>query len=285
MQGHDHVALNQWAIFGPHAEIVFQALRQHGQACGVHGDGAGNVIQPGGVPLDAVQNGDHALAWCADRAAVLASQQAAVGGNGLTCVFNAGLHWQSVVGSQWMVWLLVRGGATFDARSIPIHHGIQQAHVAAVRNEVANVGMRQSIHVGKAGLMGGAYYNPDTQHSRIAVNYMVFSIAPDHPALDGHFPGHPVVPGVIIMEQVLRAAALAWPQCGVSGVHKWRFQQALLPDQSCEVVLGEPSANRVRFSCHHAGQTVCAGTLLLIDRPTVMNESAAMDKPITGASA
>lgn len=132
--------------------------------------------------------------------------------------------------------------------------------------------------------MGGPYYNPDTQHNRIAVDCMVFSITPDHPALDGHFPGHPIVPGVIIMEQVLRAAALAWPHHCVSGVHKWRFQQALLPDQSCEVVLGEPSSNRARFSCHHAGHTVCAGTLLLMDESTVMDKSATVDAMTTSTS-
>lgn len=38
---------------------------------------------------------------------------------------------------------------------------------------------------------------------------VALSIAPDHPAFDGHFPGRPIVPGVVLLDASLAAIGAA----------------------------------------------------------------------------
>ena len=35
-----------------------------------------------------------------------------------------------------------------------------------------------------------------------------FTLSADHPAFAGHFPGHPIVPGALILDEVIRRASL-----------------------------------------------------------------------------
>lgn len=80
-----------------------------------------------------------------------------------------------------------------------------------------------------------------------------FAVAPDHPCLPGHFPGRPVVPGVVVLEHVLEAIeaehgplpdGLAFPQV--------KFLRPLLPGQPAEVAL-DGVAPRWRFRVLRAG--------------------------------
>ena len=42
---------------------------------------------------------------------------------------------------------------------------------------------------------------------------MQFVVAPDHPSLPGHFPGRPLVPGVVLLDRVLEAIEAATARC------------------------------------------------------------------------
>ena len=66
-----------------------------------------------------------------------------------------------------------------------------------------------------------------------------FVIPADHPCLPGHFPGRPLVPGVVMLDRVLEAIQAVGPQ---PPPVTWRlpqvkFLQPLLPDESATIEL------------------------------------------------
>ncbi|MFD0738720.1 hypothetical protein ACFQZQ_05445 [Lysobacter koreensis] len=66
---------------------------------------------------------------------------------------------------------------------------------------------------------------------------MRFSIAPDHPCLPGHFPGRPLVPGVVLLEQVLEAIEAGHGPLGALRLPQVKFLQPLLPGEPARVEL------------------------------------------------
>jgi 3-hydroxyacyl-[acyl-carrier-protein] dehydratase len=72
-----------------------------------------------------------------------------------------------------------------------------------------------------------------------------FHVAADHPSLAGHFPGHPIVPGVLLVDCLFRAVQ------GLTGreigrVPRLKFTSPLLPGERAEGSC-EYDAARVSF--------------------------------------
>lgn len=78
-----------------------------------------------------------------------------------------------------------------------------------------------------------------------------FEIAPDHPALAGHFPGNPVVPGVVILQQALQAAGLS-PGTRFRSV---KFKGVLRPAQRCTVEKSD-HGEWVQLHCWSEGREI-----------------------------
>ena len=80
---------------------------------------------------------------------------------------------------------------------------------------------------------------------------MRFVVPASHPSLPGHFPGRPVVPGVVLLAHVQAAIEAAYGPLPALRLPQVKFMRPLLPDQPASIVL-EPlhdtsGANRWRF--------------------------------------
>ena len=89
-----------------------------------------------------------------------------------------------------------------------------------------------------------------------------FCIPAEHPSLPGHFPGNPVVPGVLLLEQVMMAAETlcGWP-AGPCRLPQVKFVRPLLPGQTAELQLEWLDPSRLRFRISHGDQLLATGEL------------------------
>ena len=90
----------------------------------------------------------------------------------------------------------------------------------------------------------------------------------DHPAFAGHFPGNPIVPGVVLLDEVVHAAMTAGPSAEKTcRVVSAKFLSPVRPGEIVKVSLEvEPSGN-TRFDLAVSDRKVATGTLMLAPKP------------------
>ena len=97
------------------------------------------------------------------------------------------------------------------------------------------------------------------------VSCSAFTVPLDHPCLPGHFPGRPVVPGVVVLDQVLQALEAArGPVRGGLRMPQVKFLQPLLPGERAEIVL-EGAEPKWKFRVQRQGMLLASGELLAQD--------------------
>jgi len=87
-------------------------------------------------------------------------------------------------------------------------------------------------------------------------------VSAEHAAFAGHFPGNPMVPGVLLLARVARAASAAFG-ASVGGVPAVKFLAPLRPGERFEVELEPPAHAAVRFRVLRGGALIASGTLRL----------------------
>ncbi|WP_158802931.1 hypothetical protein [Acidisoma sp. L85] len=92
-----------------------------------------------------------------------------------------------------------------------------------------------------------------------------FTIAADHPALPGHFPGNPIVPGVVLLDQAL--SLIRSHTGGSARGLRVKFTAVVKAGETIEVSLTTQAPGPLGFSALRNGRTVMSGSLRL-DPPT-----------------
>jgi 3-hydroxyacyl-[acyl-carrier-protein] dehydratase len=95
---------------------------------------------------------------------------------------------------------------------------------------------------------------------------MQFLIPAAHPSLPGHFPGQPIVPGVLLLDQVLDAIEAAHGPLQALRLPQVKFLQPLLPGEVASIALeatalpGQP--RRWRFRVLRGEQLLASGEIV-----------------------
>ena len=94
-------------------------------------------------------------------------------------------------------------------------------------------------------------------------SYQSQTVVPaDHAALSGHFPGNPVVPGVVILESVAETLRAWQPTVEIIEFPAVKFHQIIRPEQPFDIRLHQQKEGRYRFECDAAGQLIASGSFI-----------------------
>ena len=90
----------------------------------------------------------------------------------------------------------------------------------------------------------------------------VWTVPTEHPAFAGHFPGRPIVPGVVLLDQ---AMLFAEPLSGQADCH-WQISNAkflspVSPGETLHFTLQQKPNGSIAFSVHAAERPVASGNL------------------------
>jgi 3-hydroxymyristoyl/3-hydroxydecanoyl-(acyl carrier protein) dehydratase len=91
-----------------------------------------------------------------------------------------------------------------------------------------------------------------------------------HPSLPGHFPGEPIVPGVLILQRVLRAAESSFG-APVTDVTVAKFHARLKPGENFRILLERTTPTGLNFRVLR-GELLIAGGILTLS-PKRVNQA------------
>jgi len=88
------------------------------------------------------------------------------------------------------------------------------------------------------------------------------TISEGHPSLAGHFPGHPVIPGVVMLGEVMHVIRQATGRnIEFVGMPSAKFLSPLNPGEPLTVRLDQQADDTMEFTCTTGSRLIMSGCL------------------------
>lgn len=90
-----------------------------------------------------------------------------------------------------------------------------------------------------------------------------YQIPADHPCLAGHFPGDPIVPGVVLLDYVSTFIKQHCPETTIGTISQAKFHQPLRPDEKFVIQLEKTNPCGFKFECLKDTDKLASGKLTI----------------------
>lgn len=88
------------------------------------------------------------------------------------------------------------------------------------------------------------------------------TITKDHPALPGHFPGHPIVPGVLVLDEVIETLKHRYGDgLVVMGLPAVKLSSPLKPEEPLRITIELEDTGTAVFTCRVGNRLIASGTI------------------------
>lgn len=88
------------------------------------------------------------------------------------------------------------------------------------------------------------------------------TITKDHPALAGHFPGTPIVPGVLVLDEVIETLKARYGDgLVVTGLPAVKLSSPLKPEEPLMITIEPEDADTAAFICRVGSRLIASGSI------------------------